>query len=56
MEQEVLAPGEGPEGAARLIFITHAAREADLQATLHELGTLDAVRSVGSVLRVVGQR
>lgn len=56
MEQEVLAPGEGPEGAARLIFITHAAREADLQATLHDLGTLDAVRSVGSVLRVVGQR
>jgi len=56
MEQEALAPGEGPEGAARLIFITHAAREADLQATLHDLGTLDAVRSVGSVLRVVGQR
>ena len=56
MEQEVLAPGEGPEGAARLIFITHAAREADLQATLHDLGGLDAVRSVGSVLRVVGQR
>ncbi len=58
MEQESVdadggaAPGSG--GAARLIFITHAAREADLRATLHQLRTLDAVRSVGSVLRVIG--
>ena len=56
MEQEALQPGEGPEGAARIIFITHAAREADLRATLHDLGSLDAVRSVGSVLRVVGEQ
>lgn len=55
MEQEVLAAGDGtPEGTARLIFITHAAREADVRATLHELRGLDTVRSVGSVLRVVG--
>jgi homoserine dehydrogenase len=55
MEQELLADGEGtPDGAARLIFITHAAREADVRATLHELRGLDTVRSVGSVLRVVG--
>jgi homoserine dehydrogenase len=58
MEQEAMGadgadlPGSG--GAARLVFITHAAREADLRATLHELRTLDAVRSVGSVLRVIG--
>ena len=38
---------------ARLIFITHAARERDVQATLHALRELDVVRSVGSVLRVV---
>ena len=53
MEQEVLADGE-TEGAARLIFITHAAREADVRATLHELRALDTVTSVGSVLRVIG--
>ena len=48
MEQE----GLGVE--ARLIFITHAARERDLRATLEGLDGLDAVRSVGSMLRVVG--
>ena len=53
MEQEVLEGAE-TEGAARLIFITHAAREADVRATLHELRALDAVTSVGSVLRVIG--
>jgi homoserine dehydrogenase len=47
MEQESL------EQDARLIFITHRAREADVQATLRELAQLDIVRSVGSVLRVV---
>ncbi|MDQ2677952.1 MAG: homoserine dehydrogenase [Actinomycetota bacterium] len=55
MEQEALDPADGaPAGAARLIFITHAAREADVRATLHELRSLDTVTSVGSVLRVVG--
>ena len=37
MEQE----GLGDE--ARLIFITHTAREADVQATLHDLRDLDVV-------------
>lgn len=60
MEQEALPVGEGAvgeggsTGVARLIFITHAAREADVRATLHELRALDDVVSVGSVLRVVG--
>jgi homoserine dehydrogenase len=55
MEQEALPAGEGGNaGVARLIFITHAAREADVRATLHELRSLDDVVSVGSVLRVVG--
>ena len=53
MEQE--APDEdGAAGTARLTFITHSAREADVRATLGELRGLDAVASVGSVLRVVG--
>lgn len=39
---------------ARLIFVTHRAREADLRATIAEVGELDAVRRIGSVLRVIG--
>jgi len=48
MEQEGL--GE----SARLVFITHTAGESALRATLKELGGLDAVRRVNSVLRVIG--
>jgi homoserine dehydrogenase len=40
---------------ARLIFITHRAREADLRATVHDLRDVDAVHRVGSVLRVMGE-
>jgi len=49
MEQD----GLGDE--ARLVFITHSAREKDVQATLHDLRGLDAVDRVGTLLRVVGQ-
>ncbi len=45
---------EGLGDDARLVFITHVARERDVQATLHDLRHLDVVRSVGSMLRVVG--
>lgn len=48
MEQQ----GLGDE--ARLVFITHVAREADVQATLEELKNLSAVRSIEGLLRVVG--
>ncbi|MGI8686100.1 MAG: homoserine dehydrogenase [Acidimicrobiales bacterium] len=48
MEQE----GLGDE--ARLVFITHTAREKDVQATLQGLRHLDAVKRIGSLLRVVG--
>src|SRR3954469_1693709 len=47
MEQE----GLGDE--ARLIFITHVAREADMQATLRDLRDLDVVDRVVSLLRVI---
>ncbi len=40
---------------ARLAFITHAARERDLQATLAELRQLDVVNDIRSVLRVIGE-
>ncbi len=39
---------------ARLIFITHRAREADLRATVHALRDVGSVHRVGSVLRVMG--
>lgn len=47
MEQE----GLGDE--ARLIFITHVAREKDMRSTIADLRELDAVRRVGSVIRVI---
>jgi homoserine dehydrogenase len=49
MEQE----GLGAE--ARLVFITHEAREADMQATIRELHKLEPVDRIASVLRVVGR-
>jgi homoserine dehydrogenase len=40
---------------ARLVFITHRAREADLRSTLDALRSVVTVRRVGSVLRVMGE-
>jgi homoserine dehydrogenase len=48
------AEQEGLGADARLVFITHVARESDVQATLRELRGLDVVRQVGGMLRVVG--
>jgi homoserine dehydrogenase len=39
---------------ARLIFLTHVAREGDIRATLVDLNELDMVEHVGGVLRVAG--
>ncbi len=39
---------------ARLVFITHTALEADVQATIAELAGLDSVERIGCVLRVIG--
>ncbi|TPW13348.1 MAG: hom [Acidimicrobiaceae bacterium] len=47
-EQEGIAPD------ARLVFITHEAKESAVQATMRELRELDVVRSVGGLLRVIG--
>ncbi|MBI4884386.1 MAG: homoserine dehydrogenase [Actinobacteria bacterium] len=44
--------GLGPD--ARLVFITHVARESAVQATVRELRELDVVRSFGGLLRVIG--
>ena len=50
----VVAEQEGNGPDARLVFITHSARESDVQATVRELRDLDVVRSVGGLLRVIG--
>lgn len=44
--------GNGPD--ARLVFITHDAREAAVQATIRTLRDLPVVRRVGSFIRVIG--
>jgi homoserine dehydrogenase len=48
------AEQEGLGDEARLIFITHTARERDMQATLRGLHALDVVDRVGTLLRVIG--
>ncbi|MBA2318880.1 MAG: homoserine dehydrogenase [Euzebyales bacterium] len=45
---------EGTGDLAQLLLITHAARERAVQATLHDLRALPAVRDVASVMRVEG--
>ena len=44
--------GIGPE--ARLVFITHLALEADVQATVRALRELEVVRRIGGFIRVIG--
>jgi homoserine dehydrogenase len=46
---------EGTGDEAQLVLVTHRGRESDLQATIDQLGTLDVVNKVVSVLRVAGE-
>jgi homoserine dehydrogenase len=46
----------GLAAEARLIFLTHVAREGDLLATIDELRRHQAVDRVSGVLRVIGER
>ena len=43
---------EGRADEATLLIVTHESREGDLQATAADLGRLDVVSEVGTVLRV----
>ena len=45
---------EGSDNGARLVVVTHAAREADLADTAESLKSLDAVKSVNNVIRLEG--
>jgi len=49
---QVLQVGMGDE--ARLVLVTHTAKERDMQATVHDLRGLEVVDRVGSLLRVIG--
>jgi homoserine dehydrogenase len=61
-EPETAIPGatsgragdEREAGQAHLVFVTHPAYERDMQACLHEIRRLDAVRRIGGLVRVVG--
>ena len=48
------AEQEGIGADARLVFITHVAKESDLQATVRQLREMDVVKQVGGMLRVIG--
>jgi len=45
---------EGFAGDARLVFVTHLAREGDVRATLAALAELDTVEEIGGFMRIVG--
>ena len=45
---------EGGSDEARLVFVTHLAREGDVRATLATLDGLDTVERIGGVMRMVG--
>ncbi|MEY4365372.1 MAG: hypothetical protein RLZZ305_716 [Actinomycetota bacterium] len=49
------AEQEGTDRDARLVFITHSAREADVQACLREFRNLSVVRRTSGLLRVIGE-
>jgi homoserine dehydrogenase len=46
---------EGRGDDASLVIVTHTAREAELAATVADLGAMTSVRAVDSVLRVEGE-
>jgi len=48
------AEQEGIGDDARLVFITHVARESDVQACLREFRGLDVVKRTSGLLRVIG--
>lgn len=50
------AEQEGIGDDARLVFITHTAREADVQACLREFRGLDVVKRASGLLRVISEQ
>ncbi|NBX12467.1 MAG: ACT domain-containing protein, partial [Acidimicrobiia bacterium] len=48
------AEQDGIGSDARLVFLTHEARTADMRACLAEFQRLDVVSKVGGVIRIIG--
>jgi homoserine dehydrogenase len=46
---------DGMAGQARLLFVTHAALDGDVQSTLESLRQLAVVQQVGGVIRIVSE-
>ena len=46
---------EGSENGARLVVVTHMAREDDLEKTVADVSSIDTVLSVERVLRMEGE-
>lgn len=46
---------EGRGDDANLVIVTHTARDAELAATVADLGAMESVRAVNSVIRVEGE-
>ena len=55
MQQQGISEEERKNGDARLIFVTHKAKERDFEATMASVRQLEPVHRVGSILRVVGE-
>ncbi len=47
---------EGYAGEARLLFVTHLAREGDVRSTIREMAGIAPVEQIGGVMRIVGDR
>ena len=52
---DAAARDPGRSDDARLIFVTHKAKERDFEATMAAVRQLEPVHRVGSVLRVIGE-
>ncbi|MDR1776006.1 MAG: homoserine dehydrogenase [Actinomycetes bacterium] len=50
--QSLIQRGTTADGMAEVVYVTHAAREGDIQAALAEIRELDVVSSVASLIRV----
>jgi len=49
------AEQEGTGEGARLVFVTHSAREADVQACVSEFRKSAAVKRASGLIRVIGE-
>jgi homoserine dehydrogenase len=56
IQKEQIEPLEGSPGVTRaeIVFMTHEAKEAAMQAAIGQIGNLPVIDSIGSIIRVEG--